>query len=156
MRVEDIPTLARRFLAYYRFKIARNVNYISDTAMTALCQYEWPGNVRELMNVIERAMLICKGDSITADDLPSIFNKSTDQEKYFLAGCGSGLASWKDKTLPQVKNEVLDQIEKLYISMILKETEGRVGQAAKRSGIHSRGLYNKMKRFGMRKENFRK
>jgi DNA-binding NtrC family response regulator len=50
---------------------------------------------------------------------------------------------------------VIDQAERLYIEMVLKETRGRVGQAAKIAGIHTRALYNKMKRLELKKEKFR-
>ena len=73
-RRDDIPTLVRRFINYYKHKIGRDISHISDSTIRALCRYEWPGNVRELMNVIERAMLICKTDQITPNDLPSVFN----------------------------------------------------------------------------------
>jgi DNA-binding NtrC family response regulator len=50
---------------------------------------------------------------------------------------------------------VVDQAERLYLEMVLRETMGRVGLAAKIAGIHTRALYNKMKRLGLQKENFR-
>ncbi|MCL7486804.1 MAG: sigma-54 dependent transcriptional regulator [Desulfobulbaceae bacterium] len=155
-RRDDIPALTRRFLNYYRYKIGKDVTHISEQALQALYNYEWPGNVRELMNVIERAMLICKSHEISLQDLPSVFHK------------GSGLAdqigdlgkitanSLKGKTLPEVRDEIIDQVEKIYIQMILKETQGRIGKAAEKAGIHSRALYNKMKRLGIHKEDFKK
>ncbi len=63
-RREDIPAMVRRFMAFYRYKIGKEINGISDPALQALCEYDWPGNVRELMNVIERAILLCKTDEI--------------------------------------------------------------------------------------------
>jgi DNA-binding NtrC family response regulator len=63
--------------------------------------------------------------------------------------------AWHDKTLPEVEEMVLAQVEKLYIHMVLKKSGGRVGEAASRAGIHSRSLYNKMKRLGLKKEDFK-
>jgi DNA-binding NtrC family response regulator len=100
-------------------------------------------------------MLLCKMGQITLDDLPNTFKSAGSQEESLMSGIGGDLSSWKGKTLPEVQSEVLDQVEKLYLNMILKETKGRVGQAAKLSGIHSRGLYSKMKRLGIKKEKFR-
>ena len=154
-RRDDIPTLVRRFINYYKHKIGRDISHISDSTIRALCRYEWPGNVRELMNVIERAMLICKTDQITPNDLPSVFNNGSAQGNHFSFGANTILTSWKGKTLPQVQKEVLDQVESLYIKMVLEETKGRVGKAAAIAGIHSRGLYGKMKRLGIRKDDFR-
>ncbi|MBU0675712.1 MAG: sigma-54 dependent transcriptional regulator [Proteobacteria bacterium] len=156
-RQEDIPAMVRRFMTYYRYKIGRDVSQISDQALKALRRYDWPGNVRELMNVIERAMLICKAHEISIQDLPSGFHQGLLPTRYqFLPGPDAYPASWKEKTLPEVQREVLDQVEAIYIQMILNETGGRVNQAAEKAGINSRSLYNKMKRLGIRKSDFRK
>lgn len=154
-RREDIPTLARRFLAYYRHKIAKDISHISDVTMSALSSYDWPGNVRELMNVIERAILICKTDLITLDDLPGVFNTGNGQKELFMASMAKDASFWKGKTLPEVQAMVLDQVEGLYLRMVLTESGGRVGEAARLAGIHTRGMYNKMKRLGIKKEDFR-
>ncbi|MCB2183942.1 MAG: sigma-54 dependent transcriptional regulator [Desulfobulbaceae bacterium] len=155
-RREDIPNLTRRFINYYRYKIAKDIVLITDQTLQALYNYDWPGNIRELMNVIERAMLICKTKEISLQDLPSVFHR----ENGFLpqtAETGKTETSlWKGKTLPEVRREVVDQVEKEYIQMVLGETKGRIGEAAVIAGIHSRALYNKMKRFGIRKEDYKK
>lgn len=59
-------------------------------------------------------------------------------------------------TLPEVQKEVLKHVEELYLKMVLTETRGRVGAAAKIAGIHPRGLYDKMKQVGLKKEDFKK
>ena len=69
-RREDIPALARRFLASLKHQVGRDVSHISEEALQALCCYDWPGNVRELMNVIERSILLCKSNEVTVHDLP--------------------------------------------------------------------------------------
>lgn len=154
-RREDIPSLARRFLSLYKYKIAKDVNQISKPAMTALGNYDWPGNVRELMNVIERAILLCKTTKITLDDLPSVFNTTRREQNHFMASHVGNMDSWEGKTLPEVQKTVLDQVEGAYLRMVLTKTRGRVGQAAKIAGIHTRGLYSKMKHLGIHKEDFK-
>ena len=123
--------------------------------MNAFCRYEWPGNVRELMNVIERALLLCNGDEISLSDLPHVFNTDNLLPGKSILGGNEYPLSWKGKTLAQVKGEVIDQVERLYLEMILKETHGRVAKAAHIANIHSRGMYNKMKRLNVKKEDFR-
>jgi len=151
-RREDIPGLARRFVSYYRHKIGREITRLSENALEALYNYAWPGNVRELMNVIERAMLLCKNDEITLTDLPNVFH----QEEQKIPPFGNfEPGTWINKTLPEVQRNVMDQVEKLYLEMALKKTNGRINQAAQLAGIHPRGLFNKMKRLGLRKESFR-
>jgi two-component system, NtrC family, response regulator AtoC len=154
-RKEDISTMVRRFMTYYRYKIGREINGISDQALKALRSYEWPGNVRELMNVIERAVLLCKGDVITMVELPNVFHGGASATNLILPGVSSENSDWTKKTWPELQRQVMDQVEKLYLQKVLKKTRGRVGQAARIAGIHPRGLYNKMKQFDLRKEDFK-
>jgi transcriptional regulator with PAS, ATPase and Fis domain len=69
-REEDIPILADHFLDKYRKEMKRNIKGIDSEAMRALIGYEWKGEVRELENIIERAVIFCKGEFITLKDLP--------------------------------------------------------------------------------------
>lgn len=155
-RREDIPSLARRFIMNFKHKIGRDVRQISEPTMKALCRYDWPGNIRELMNVIERSMLLCKTDEISLQDLPSVFHT----EEYFSLSQPNGEktapSSWKGKTLAEVQQEVMDEVEELYLRMVLSKSQGRINKAAQLSGLNPRGLYNKMKRLGLCKEEFKK
>jgi DNA-binding NtrC family response regulator len=67
---EDIPTIAMHFLRQYSEQYGKFVDSIKSGAMTLLQGYSWPGNVRELENVIQRAIIIAKGTSISVEDLP--------------------------------------------------------------------------------------
>ncbi len=68
--LEDVPLLAAHFLDKYAAENEREVMSFSSTAMDALTEYFWPGNVRELENAVERAVVLCRGDSIDVDELP--------------------------------------------------------------------------------------
>jgi transcriptional regulator with PAS, ATPase and Fis domain len=154
-RKEDIPTMVRRFMAYFRYKIGREVNGFTDDALQALCNYDWPGNVRELMNVIERGILLCKTDKITMAELPNVFQQDGRNPDGIIPGVNWGANNWLDKTLPDLQKEIMAQVERAYLEMALKKTRGRIDQTARIAGIHPRGLYNKMKLFGLRKEDFK-
>lgn len=154
-RKEDIPAFVRLFINYYHDKIGRDVSSISEPAMNILCRYDWPGNVRELMNVIERAILLCTSSEITLQDLPAVLNKGVPEQQMRLKD-HDDLNSWKGKTLAEVQREISDRVERKYLKMVLKETFGRIDETARISGIHPRGLYNKMKRLNLRKEDFKK
>jgi len=185
-RKEDIPALIRGFISHYRKRIGRDVVGISDEAVIAMSRYHWPGNVRELMNVIERAMLLCRGNVITLENLPvGILTEETfqteknvsntrdhdipshychpeeadhlqDKALYSRTSVLFDATHWEGKTLPQVTQEVLRKVEKIYIEQVLSTSKGRVGKAAKLAGIHPRGLYNKMKQLGIHKESYKK
>ncbi len=154
-RREDIPSLARRFITAFRHKIGRDVSYISEPVMKALCSYDWPGNVRELMNVIERSMLLCKTEEISLRDLPTIFHTGGNLPKISITNEQDLLNSWQGKSLPEVKEELVDQIEPIYLTMVLKEARGRINRAARIAGITARSLFNKMKKYGIKKEDFK-
>ncbi|MBM4355827.1 MAG: sigma-54-dependent Fis family transcriptional regulator, partial [Deltaproteobacteria bacterium] len=69
-RKEDVPLLADFFLRRYAKKNNRQIGGIARAALDALTAFNWPGNVRELENVIERAVVLSKGDMLTEEDLP--------------------------------------------------------------------------------------
>src|SRR5499425_3316212 len=69
-RTEDIPLLCEHFLEKYKTRHQRNVKSIAPAAYHVLIRHRWPGNVRELENVIERGVLVAKGQEITVGDLP--------------------------------------------------------------------------------------
>jgi two-component system response regulator AtoC len=154
-RRDDIPILVRRFLKYYRFKIKSHVYQVSDSAMKALCRYDWPGNVRELMNIVERALIICRSNRITLADLPAVFHTESEGTATPPPVIIFERDSWMEKTLPVVKAEVVAQLEKMYCEMVLDKTGGRISKAADIAGIQTRSLYNMMKRLGLKKEDFR-
>ncbi|PWB72091.1 MAG: hypothetical protein C3F15_11610, partial [Holophagae bacterium] len=70
-RREDIPLLVQSFLREFADARQRQIEGVTDQVMELFENHPWPGNVRELRNVIERAVLFCKGDRIVVDDLPA-------------------------------------------------------------------------------------
>lgn len=69
-RIEDILPLSKHFMAKYGIKLGKEVNEIDPDAIAILEQYSFPGNVRELQSLIERAMILCRGKTLMAGDLP--------------------------------------------------------------------------------------
>ena len=156
-RREDIPALARKFLAGLKHQVGRDVSQISDEVMHALCNYDWPGNVRELMNVIERSILLCRTNEIALRDLPEVFHAGTARE-----GQPARLThyrenpAWMGRSLQEVKASVLAEVEKNYLTMVLRKTGGRVREASEIAGISQKSLYNMMRRNNLSKEIFKK
>ncbi len=154
-RQEDIPAMANHFLNVCNKKIGREIKQFSGVAMEAICNYSWPGNIRELINVIERAVLLCKSEIISLNDLPSTFQESFSEMPSLPNLQNIDTSAWTGKTLAQVKEEVINRVEKRYIEMVLGKTAGKVGAAAQIAGIHPRGLYGKMKKLGLDKADFK-
>ncbi len=154
-RREDIPTMVRRFMAYYRYKIGREINGIQEQALQTLCSYDWPGNVRELMNVIERAILLSKTDEIGMSELPHVFHGPSETGGDRVASARFDWEELFDRPWAQVRQTVLEEVERRYLTRALEKTHGRLNQTAALAGIHPRGLYNKMRQYGLRKEEFK-
>src|SRR5882762_4614188 len=133
-RMEDIQLLTDHFLTLYAAKYARPIEGVSQAAYQRLFDHAWPGNVRELQNVIERAVLLAKGNRIEPVDLP--FDDGSLPE-------GSGTAlSWD---VPP--NMTLEDIEKFVIERTLQRTGGNKQKAANMLGIYRPRLYSKIKKY---------
>jgi DNA-binding NtrC family response regulator len=159
-RWEDIPELADSYLHHFRRLLGRPVAGVRPEAMAALVSYPWPGNVRELINVMEQTVLLCPGAEIELADLPRRITGTArleDRRSLAAVSASSGELDphWLDKTLPDAKREVADAFERTYLSLLLRSTKGRVGEAARRAGITPRFLYDRMRRHGLRKESYR-
>ena len=151
-RSEDIPAMAKKFMLSIGSKVKRDIRHINDEAIRCLVRYDWPGNVRELANVIERAMLLCEGNEVTPADLPQTISKLIGNK---LPITYTQDANWTDKTLKEVKEEIWEKLEGDYIRFILTQTQGRVGLAAEKAGIHPRGLYSKMLKYSINKDDYK-
>lgn len=161
-RREDIPELAESYLEHFRTRLGRPVNGIREDAKASLVRYGWPGNVRELINVIERAVLLCPGEEITLAEMPEVISRATSMEPPGAAPMPSPPLS--DGLLPErflkkpwrrVRREMVSALEKQYLGGLLRLTGGRVGETARRAGMAPRSLHGKMKKHGLRKEDFR-
>ena len=85
-REEDIPLLADHFLNKYRKELNKNIRGIDSEAMRAILSHEWKGEIRELENIIERAIIFCKGDMITLQELPPSFKPRLDDIDFSFNG----------------------------------------------------------------------
>jgi two-component system response regulator HydG len=128
-RIEDVPLLADHFLRLYSGKHGKPASGLTDEALHLMSNYGWPGNVRELENAVERAVVLCRGDRVGADDLPP---ELRDPQ----AGHGR-----------QVTFSVgtpLEEVERRMILETLKFTRGDKRLAADLLGIATRTIYRKL------------
>lgn len=133
-RREDIPLLLDHFLRKFAEKNRRDVTGLTAAARDAFLKYDYPGNIRELENLVERAVLLCRGRVIDLEDLPAAVRpgeRSTDQPQ--------------SQRLP----DILGQIERQTIRDALERCGGVQTQAAETLGISERVLRYKMKKYGL-------
>src|SRR3954467_5794039 len=133
-RSEDIQLLTEHFLKMYAKKYDRPITGVSQAAYQRLFSHSWPGNVRELQNVIERAVLLAKGNKIEPVDLP--FDNGSLPE---------GATTSAEWDVPP--NMTLEDIEKLVIEKTLQRTGGNKQAAANLLGIYRPRLYSKIRKY---------
>ena len=134
-RRKDIPLLADFFLKQYAEKNNRPIKGFTPRAVDLLMRYDWPGNVRELENVVERAVIMARGDMITPLEFPDVLQDLDEEAK------ASPLALTAGRSLKEV--------EKVMILRTLEETGGNRTHAARILGISRRTLQLKLKEYGI-------
>ncbi|MGZ3605789.1 MAG: AAA-type ATPase lid domain-containing protein, partial [Thermodesulfobacteriota bacterium] len=139
-RREDISLLIDHFLKKYSEENQKSISDISKEARALLLRYPYPGNVRELENLIERAVILCRGEMITTQDLPFHLKEEKSETLW--------KSSKKEKSLP----ESLEEIERDSILRALHQQQGVQTKAAESLGISERVLRYKMKKYGIRFE----
>jgi DNA-binding NtrC family response regulator len=137
-RAEDIEPLGEHFLRRYAKTCQKPVKALSDEALEKLLTYPWPGNVRELENVIERAVILARGERVEADDLD--FGRRL---KGAPGATLSGAATGAD--LPAQ----LEQLEKRRLVEAMAKHRGRKSDVARDLGINRSTLYYRLKKFGL-------
>jgi NtrC-family two-component system response regulator AlgB len=131
-RPEDLPQLIEHLLATLRARHRREALGLAPEAQAALRAYHWPGNVRELVNVLERAVVLARGELIRAEDLPD-----------------SLLAPERPATTPASDAAgSLEELERRHIQQVLAEA-ATLEEAAARLGINPTTLWRKRKRYGI-------
>ena len=135
-RMGDIPLLVDHYLRHFNAQTGRGILSVDDMAMHAMQQYHWPGNVRELVNVIERAVVLTKGDRITAGDLPEKLFEEDERRANVEAHLGG--ASLK---------KALSTPERSLIIQALESNGWNRQNTAKSLGINRTTLYKKMKKY---------
>lgn len=132
VRRSDIPLLAHGFLRKYAAENERAVRGFTHEALQHLLVYPWPGNVRELENAIERAVVMCEGDLIQQDDLPT--SAHGDMQN------GSVMA-----LIPGV---TMAELERIAILRTLDAVDGSTARAAEILGISQRKIQYRVKEWG--------
>jgi DNA-binding NtrC family response regulator len=129
-RPEDVLVLARNILRSVCSRMGRPVAALTPDAETLLARYPWPGNIRELANVLERSMILVKGDVLDAAGL------GLDPVPQLPAHGDGQLLTMKE-------------MERMHVERVLAKTHGNVTEAAAILGMARRTLYDRMKSLGL-------
>lgn len=134
-RKEDIPLLTSHFIRKFSEENKKTVKGVDGNATGILMQYSWPGNIRELKNVIERAVVLCQGDTVTAAEIPDKIKKGS-----VIAGEPHEAAYLKASLSDYEKNIILSVYNSHHKN---KEDTARI------LGIDLATLYRKLNKYGI-------
>lgn len=126
-REGDIELLTNHFLKEFATSSGKEIISISPAAMRLIEKYPWPGNIRELRNVVERAVVVCKGTQISPDHLSFPFGYRTQDND----------------------DDSLEAVEQRHIKRVLDKTGWNISKAAQVLGIDRTTLYSKIKKHGI-------
>jgi two-component system, NtrC family, response regulator AtoC len=143
-RKDDIPTLTTFFIDRFNNKLSMDIKGLDDGVMELFVDYDWPGNIREMENLLERLVLMAKGQTITLEDVPGEV-KAAAYEQSLLP---------PEKQKSQFKDFIRSQtedVERQMITRCLDECGGNVTRASQQLGLSRKGLQLKMIKYNLRK-----
>ncbi|HZB46146.1 MAG TPA: sigma-54 dependent transcriptional regulator [Pyrinomonadaceae bacterium] len=128
-RGQDIMLLAEHFLRQSARRYRRDITTFDQAARQALMEYSWPGNVRELNHVVERAVLLARAETVTAQDLA------------LRAGPAGAPARLEEMSI--------EEVERLLIQKALARYQGNSNRAAEALGLSRSALYRRLQKYGL-------
>ncbi len=150
-RREDIPALAKYFLAKYCIKYGYEIKTLSPALARRLNAYRWPGNVRELENVIHRGIVMSQGRVLSVEDAP-LLSPTAEMES------GESMELWVRKLVQKRMNEgrtgnlheeAVAEVERPLFQFVLDKMDGNKSKAADALGINRNTLHAKLKKYEM-------
>lgn len=157
-RVEDIPALVGHFVEMYAKENERTTPVVDEKVLEYLRGYLWPGNVRELQNYVERAIVLCSEETLTADLLPAHVRGEVVQRVGRTRGqdleslCEEFVAQGIAAAGPSAENlheRLVPRVEKELIFQVLRSCQGVQTKAATRLGINRNTLHKKIEDYGL-------
>jgi DNA-binding NtrC family response regulator len=141
-RSADVPLLVADFLRNNPMAREKGINSVADQAIARLMAYSWPGNIRELLNVMERAVLRAKGNTIRDVDLPG--------------GAPNVAAKPAQSDFRLPLRQYLKAAERQYLARVLEHYRGSIAPAARHALVDQATLHRKIRLHGLRPGDFRR
>ena len=132
-RKEDVPLLVDHFIHRFNLRMGKRVEGVSDEVMDVMMRYDFPGNVRELENIIERAVVLCRGPVIQNEHIPVEISRRISS-----------------KSPGSTRESRLENAESRIIRETLEKHGGHRGEASRELGMDRSTLWRKMKKYGLK------
>jgi transcriptional regulator with GAF, ATPase, and Fis domain len=147
-RREDIPELAEHFLRLYAQRCGKGVTQIDDDALAVLKAHRWPGNIRELENVLERAVVVAEGPTVTLPDLPPDLLEAVDGRAALATPLLAG--TYPDGPVGlRAEREEYERREREQLVRALAAADGNKAKAARSLGLARSTLLSRLKKYGL-------
>jgi len=146
-RMDDLPHLFKMILNKMNKMHLKEIHDIHPRVMEALQKYSWPGNIRELENIIERAYILESSSILNPESFPTELIESKAPSAI--------IPTDSSLTLAEVRQKGIEDIERCYLKTLLENNKGRIKDSAFAAGISTRQLYKLMKKYRIRKEEFK-
>ncbi|WPD24510.1 MAG: sigma-54 dependent transcriptional regulator [Candidatus Electrothrix scaldis] len=146
-RKEDIPGLTEGFIRRFNRLYAKEIIDIHPQVIDAFLRYSWPGNIRELENIIERSCIIERSSMLLPDSFPAELFVHDDTLTRIQM----------DTMLPlaEVRRRGIEEIERCYLKEVLSSKKGKINRSAEAAGVSTRQLHKLMKKYGLKREEFK-
>ena len=136
-RREDLPVIIEYHLKRLSSAMGKNVTRIAPKAFQVFNTHDWPGNIRELVNVLENAMIMCKGDSISVSDLPTTLLS------------GGNTMVLNQNNMVDNYADAKEEFERIYFQALLQQAELNISKAAQSAVLSRQHLHLKLKKLGI-------
>lgn len=146
-RIDDIPSFAEASLKKLNKFLQKGIHHIHPKVMDAFRAYEWPGNIREFENLMERAYILESSSILTPGGFPA--------ELFEPESRSPNLSFDAELNLSEVRQRAVDYVEEKYLKELLDNNKGRINETALAAGITTRHLHKLMKKYKLRKEEFK-
>jgi DNA-binding NtrC family response regulator len=147
-RLEDIPHFVELFLKRMNRESTREIRDVDPQVLEAFRRYSWPGNIREIENLLERAYILENSPILTSESFPSELFESINR-------AAAVLPIYTSVNLAEVRKRGIEKIERGYLKNLLESNKGKINDSALAAGVSSLQLHKLMKRYGLRKEQFK-
>ncbi|MBU4287928.1 MAG: sigma-54 dependent transcriptional regulator, partial [Proteobacteria bacterium] len=146
-RMEDIAYIVEIILKRLKKFDVKEIHDVHPHVIDAFGKYSWPGNIREMENLIERAYILEESPTLMPESFPNELFTSNPSPIQVKPNISLSLA--------EVRHRAIEQSEKFYLRELLTANRGRIKGTAEAAGISSRQLNKLMKKYGIRKEEFK-
>jgi len=146
-RKEDMLLLTKHFLSKCSQLLKKDITIISQEVINEMMSYDWPGNVRQLENLIERAIIMAKGNAITHIDF-------SDNKKIKKADSSYAVLA-EFHPFKKSKERLIKDYEREYFINLLRKYRGNITQTSRVSQVDIKTIRRKMEEYGLRKEDFK-